>query len=335
MTTMKAWVFERVGIFGLVMKDVAIPEVGPGQVRVKLYASALNHRDLYFVEGRSKADPGAILGSDGAGWIDAVGEGVTRVRVGDPVLIVPSLGWPYASSAPPHTFRILGVPDPGTFAEMIVLPEENVLPKPPYLSFEEAAALPLSALTAYRALITRAKLTSGETVLIPGIGGAVAQHALMIAHTLGATVFVTSRDPEKGKRAKELGARDVFSTNDDFAQSVLQTTGGAGVDVVVETVGGVTFPTSLKALKKGGRLVTFAAGYGNTVELDIRSFFYGQYTLLGTTMGSTEEMQAMLTFYTLHGLRPIIDQVYPASALHEAITRLAEGRSFGKLVIKW
>lgn len=335
MNTMKAWVFERVGIDGLVMKDVAVPEVGPGQVRVKLYASALNHRDLYFVEGRSKADPGSILGSDGAGWIDAVGEGVTRVQIGDPVLIVPSLGWPHVSSAPPINFRILGVPDPGTFAEMIVLPEENVLPKPAYLSFEEAAALPLSALTAYRALITRAKLSSGETVLIPGIGGAVAQHALMIAHALGATVFVTSRDPEKGKRAKELGARDVFSTNDDFAQSVLQATGGVGVDVVVETVGGVTFPTALKALKKGGRLVTFAAGYGNTVELDIRSFFYGQYTLLGTTMGSTEEMQAMLTFYALNGLRPIIDHVYPSTSLREAITRLTEGQAFGKLLLKW
>lgn len=335
MTTMKAWVFERVGIDGLVMKDVALPEVEPGHVRVKLYASALNHRDLYFVEGRSKAEPGSILGSDGAGWIEAVGEGVTRVRVGDPVLIVPSLGWPHMSSAPPHTFRILGVPDPGTFAEMIVLPEENVLPKPPYLSFEEAAALPLSALTAYRAVITRAKLMSGETVLIPGIGGAVAQHVLMIARALGATAYVTSRDPHKSERAKALGAHAVFSTNDDFSQSVHQATDGVGVDVVIETVGGVTFPTSLKALKKGGRIVTFAAGYGNTVELDIRSFFYGQYSLLGTTMGSTEEMQAMLTFYALNGLKPVIDHVYPSTALKEAITRLSAGQAFGKLVITW
>ncbi|CAM3510906.1 zinc-binding dehydrogenase [Hydrogenibacillus schlegelii] len=333
--TMKAWVFERTGLEGLAWTDVPLPEPGPGEVRVRLRASALNHRDLYFLEGRSKAAPGAILGSDGAGVVEAIGDGVTGVRVGDEVLIVPSLGWPAKSDAPPEGFRILGVPDPGTLAEAIVVPAEGVVPKPPYLSWEEAAALPLSSLTAYRAVVTRAAVRAGETVLIPGIGGAVAQSALLIARALGARVFATSRSPEKAERARALGAERVFDTAGDFAEAARAATGGRGVDVVVETVGGVTFGTSLRALRRGGRLVTFAAGYGGTAEIDIRSFFYGQYTLLGTTMGSTEEFREMVTFFAVHGLRPVVDRVYPAEAAREAFERLLRSEQFGKIVLRW
>nr|MBO2470797.1 alcohol dehydrogenase [Bacillota bacterium] len=168
---MKALVWEGVGLEGLALREVSTPEVPPGWVRIRVTAAALNHRDLYFVEGRMPVEPGTVLGSDGAGVVDAVGDGVTNVRVGDAVLVNPSLGWPKRSDAPPKDFRILGVPDNGTFAEYVVVPAENAVPKPAYLTWEEAGALPLSALTAYRALFTRARLQPGETVVIPGIGG--------------------------------------------------------------------------------------------------------------------------------------------------------------------
>ncbi|HEY8393181.1 MAG TPA: zinc-binding dehydrogenase [Thermaerobacter sp.] len=330
---MKALVLVGHGLENLVVRDVPVPDVRPGTVRVRLRAAALNHRDLYFIQGQMTAPAGSILGSDGAGVVDAVGEDVEGVRVGDEVLINPSLGWPERSDAPPAGFRILGVPDPGTFAEYVVVPAENVVPRPPHLSWEEAAALPLSALTAYRALFTRAGLRPGETVVIPGIGGGVALFALQMAKAAGARVLVTSRVPEKRERALALGADAAFDTRSDWPAAVREVTGGRGADVVVETVGGVTFESSLSCLRPGGRLVTFAAGYGAQVSIDLRRFFVGQYTLLGTTMGSAEEFVEMVKFVQRHTLRPVVDSVYPLARAREAFSRLMASEQFGKIVL--
>lgn len=331
---MKALVWERAGLEGLVLREVPVPEVPPGWVRIRVTAAALNHRDLYFVEGRMPVEPGTVLGSDGAGVVDAVGDGVTHVRAGDAVLVNPSLGWPKRSDAPPKGFRILGVPDNGTFAEYVVVPAENAVPKPAYLTWEEAGALPLSALTAYRALFTRARLQPGETVVIPGIGGAVALFALQMAKAAGARVLVTSRSAEKRQRALALGADAAFDTESDWPQAVKEATEGRGADVVVETVGGVTFDKSLASLRPGGRLVTFAAGYGSQATLDLRRFFYGQYSLLGTTMGSGEEFAEMVAFVERHGIRPVIDSVYPLERARAAFDKLLASRQFGKLVLR-
>lgn len=330
---MKALVLAGSGLNGLVIRDVPVPEVRPGTVRVRLRTAALNHRDLYFIEGRMAAAPGSILGSDGAGIVDAVGEGVDGIRVGDEVVINPSLGWTEKSDAPPAGFRILGVPDPGTFAEYVVVPAGNVVPKPPHLTWEEAAALPLSALTAYRALFTRAGLRPGETVVIPGIGGGVALFGLQMTRAAGARVLVTSRIADKRARALALGADAAFDTRSDWAAAVREATGGRGADVVVETVGGATFERSLECLRPGGRLVTFAAGYGVKATIDLRRFFVGQFTLLGTTMGSTPEFVEMVEFVERHGLRPVVDSVYPLPQAREAFARLLASEQFGKIVL--
>jgi len=329
---MRAWVFRGARV-PLAWEEVPLPEPGPGEVRVCLAASALNHRDLYFLEGSMEARPGTILGSDGAGVICAVGEGVPASRMGERVFVVPSLGWRDASSAPPPGFRILGVPDHGTFAEAVVVPQENAVPLPCGLTWEEAAAHPLAFLTAYRALFTRARLEPGEDLLITGIGGGVALAALQLGVARGARVWVTSRHEEKRARALALGASGAFSSA-SFAADVRREVGG--VDVVLEAVGGATFAESLASLRPGGRIVTFAAAYGGEVQLALRPFFYGQYSLLGTTMGSLAEFHRLLgEFVVGRGVRPVIDRIYPAERLPEALEYLARGEHFGKVVIRW
>jgi zinc-binding alcohol dehydrogenase/oxidoreductase len=334
MKMMKAMVHDGKGMEALRYTEAAIPELQPGWVRVRLKAAALNHRDLRLFSIRDESSPPMIFGSDGAGVIDKIGFGVTDARPGDEVILHPSLGWPHKSDAPPKGFRILGDPDHGTFAEFIAVPAENVIRKPTHLSWTQAAALPLSALTAYRALFTRAKLQQDETVVIPGIGGAVALYALLFAKKIGATVIVTSRHADKLERSIRLGADYALDTAGEWSKEVKEITGHHGAHVVVETVGGVTWEKSLDCLRLGGRLVSFAAGYGSHATIDLRKFFYGQYSLLGTTMGSRDEFIEMVKFVESHGIHPVVDSVYPLSEAVSAFKKMEKAAQFGKLVLE-
>lgn len=326
---MKAVLHEKVsGMDGLKYDEIDIAEPKEGKVRIKLKTAGLNHRDL-FVPSRHKAeDPALVPGSDGAGVVDAVGAGVTNVSEGDEVIINPSLGWKKNSDVPPEGFEIVGLPFHGTFAEYISVPAENAVDKPGFLSWEEAGVLALSAMTAYRALFTRGKVEEGMTVLIPGATGGAGTFLMQFAAAAGAKVYVTSRSEEKRSQALEFGADKAIDSETDWDEALA----GEKVDVVIESVGAATFNKSIDQLRRGGTLVAFGASAGDTVDFDLRKFFYGQYNLLGSTMASGEELDEMLAFIEKHEIRPVMDASYSLSDFQEAFDRLENAGMMGKIV---
>lgn len=325
---MKAVIHEgKPGIEGLSYSEIEAISPKQGEVQVKLKTAGMNHRDLFVLHRHKPTDPPLVIGSDGAGVISAVGEGVTNVKVGDEVIINPSLGWKEKSDAPPAGFEILGLPFHGTFAQYVTIPAENAVKKPEYLTWEEAGVLSLAALTAYRVLFTRAKIAPGMKVLIPGIGSGVATFLLQFAKAKGATVYVTSRSQEKCQKALELGADKALDSNEDWEIAL----NGEKMDLVIESVGAATFNKSLKQLRPGGTIVTFGASAGDVVEFNLREFFYGQLNLLGSTMGSSEEYLEMLQFIQAHEIRPVIDQMYPLESFEDAFKRMEEAAQLGKI----
>ncbi|WP_017755052.1 zinc-binding dehydrogenase [Calidifontibacillus oryziterrae] len=325
---MKAIIHEgKLGVAGLSYRDFEEVQPQAGEVKVKLKIAGLNHRDLFVLNRHQPSDPPLIIGSDGAGIIEAVGKGVANVNVGDEVLINPGIGWKEKTDAPPQGFEILGHPFHGTFAEYVVIPSENVVPKPEYLTWEEAGVLSLAALTAYRALFTRGRIQSEMKVLIPGIGSGVATFLLQFAKAVGATVYVTSRSPEKCQMALELGADKAINSNEDWSKAL----GREKMDLVIECVGAATFNKSLDQLRPGGTIVTFGASAGDEVQLNLRTFFYGQLNLLGSTMGSAEEYKEMLEFIKVHKIKPVVDQIYPLDQFDKAFERIETASQLGKI----
>ena len=250
----------------LKLEEVPDPSPGVGEVVVRLKAAALNHRDVWIRSGTGAYAGGfkqrVILGSDGAGEVLSVGSGGDRSLVGRAVVINPSLDWGDDDAAQGPDFRILGLPDDGTYAEAVRVSAGNVHPKPAALSFEEAAAIPLAALTAYRAVVSRARVQAGETVLVTGIGGGVSSLALQIAAHLGARVLVTSGSDAKLARAREMGAAGGanYRTQDWAREIAAQSKGGP--DVIIDSVGGETFARCVEILKAGGRIASYGATTG-------------------------------------------------------------------------
>ena len=325
---MKAVVHEgKTGFAGLAYRDLAERKPGAGEVRVKLKTVGLNHRDLFVLYRHQLSDPPLVIGSDGAGVVDSVGEDVANIKVGDEVMINPGLGWQKNSAVPPEDFEIVGFPFDGTFAEQIILPAANVVQKPAYLTWEEAGVLSLAALTAYRALFTRGKIKPNMKILIPGIGSGVATFLLQFAKAVGATVFVTSRSKEKCEKALELGADKAIDSQENWDVAL----DGEKMDLVIESVGAATFSKSLNQLRPGGTIVTFGASAGDDVQINIRDFFYGQFNLLGSTMGSAEEYNEMLQFIEKHEIKPVIDQVYPLEQYAQGFKRMESANQFGKI----
>jgi NADPH:quinone reductase-like Zn-dependent oxidoreductase len=316
------------------LEEVPTPAPGPGEVLVQLKAAGLNHRDVWIRMGMQMADRLPLIpGSDGAGFVAAMGPGVDRLKVGDAVVINPSLHWGDREDRPSPSFRILGGPDPGTYAEFVVVPAENVFPKPTPLSMEEAGAMPLASLTAWRAVVTRGQVRAGERVVILGIGGGVATFALQIARLAGAMVIATSSSEDKLHRARELGADLAINYRSaEWEKIVLDRTGG-GADVIIDSVGRDTWGKALRALRPGGRLVTFGATTGRATEVDIRQVFWNQISILGTTMGSPREFAAMLELYETGRLKPVVDSVFPLGDAPAAHRRMDTGQQFGKIVL--
>lgn len=296
----------------------------PGEVVVELRAAALNRRDLGVRRGTQPFPLPVIPGSDGCG---------VRRDTGEEVVILPSLAWGDREDAPGPEFRILGGPDPGTFAELIAIPAENVFPKPRRLSTEEAAAFPLAALTAWRALFTKGEVRHGDTVVVLGAGSGVSTFAVSLAAAAGARVVVTSSSQAKIDRSVELGAETGFSyLEGDWAQEVLDLTGGRGADVVLDSVG-TTWPDAVRCLRSGGRLVSFGATGGAEVALAPRPLFFRQIELRGTTMGSPREFAALLRAIDAARWAPVIDSVRPLAEAAAAFARMEAGQQFGKLVL--
>ncbi|WP_456274528.1 zinc-binding dehydrogenase [Bacillus sp. AK031] len=328
---MKALIHEgKQGMKGLSLREFPEPEVNKGNVKLKLKTAGLNRRDLMVLTRHKEDQPPLIIGSDGAGIVVETGSGVKDISIGDEVIINPGLGWKNNSDAPPSGFEIVGLPDHGTFAEYITLPAENIAGKPKHLNWEEAGVLSLAALTAYRVLFTRAKLKEGDTVLVPGIGSGVGTFLLKFAKAAGARVIVTSRSNEKLEKAKALGADVTLLTNSDWTEELKD----EKVDIVIESIGRATFEKSLQAVRKGGTIVTFGATTEDEVEIDIRQFFYGQYNLLGSTMGSGEELADMLQFITDHDIHPVVDTVYSIEDYEGAFLRLKNSENLGKIAFR-
>ncbi|WP_431802786.1 zinc-binding dehydrogenase [Halobacillus andaensis] len=315
------------GLNGLSYEEMETPSVEPHTVRVKLITAGMNRRDVAVTNRHKTDEPPLILGSDGAGVVDEVGADVNHLSKGDEVVLNPGLGWKHNSDAPPAGFEILGLPDNGTFAEYITISADHVEPKPSHLNWEEAGVLPLAALTAYRVLFTRAKIKQGDTVMLPGIGSGVLTFALKFAKAAGARVIVTSRSEEKLNKAKELGADKGILTQSDWNEELKD----EQIDILVESIGQATFSKSLKIIRKGGTIVTFGATTEDEVTIDIRQFFYGQYNLLGSTMGSAEEFKAMLQFIEQHNIKPELDRMFALSEYKEAFEYLRETKNFGKI----
>jgi NADPH:quinone reductase-like Zn-dependent oxidoreductase len=332
------------GIEHLAVRDLPDPTVQqPDDVRIRVRAAALNHLDIWVVRGL----PGTelrlphIVGSDAAGVVDAVGSAVRRVAPGDRVMVNPGISCRSCDACLDgdeprcREFRLLGEHLPGSAAELVVVPEANLARVPDGMPWDRAAAFSLATLTAWRMLTTRASLRAGETVLIWGIGGGVAQAALQIAKLLGAVAIVTSGTPAKLEAARALGAdRAVDHASEDVVAVVRALTDGRGADVVVDSVGLATWDKSLRALKRGGRLVTCGATSGPSVSLDLRRLFWHQWSLLGSTMGSTREYREIVRLAGRGRLWPVVDRVVPLSTSVEAVRRLAAGEQFGKLVIE-
>jgi NADPH:quinone reductase-like Zn-dependent oxidoreductase len=316
-------------------EEVETPVPGPGEILVRIRRAALNRRDVFITQGLY---PGIVFpvipGSDGCGVVAAHGPGAVGPPAGASVVIDPMLGW----GDDPRLWRpdatILGMPHPGTLAEYVSVPAVNVHPKPERLSDEQAAAIPLAGLTAYRAVYTRGQCTSDDVVLIPGAGGGVATFVLQFAKAAGARTIVTSSSDAKLERARALGA-DVainYKTSENWAKEVRAQSGG-GPTLVIDSVGGETFAKALDIARPGARVVTYG---GTTGDAKIRMFsvFWKHLDILGTSMGAPEDFHLMLRLFARGSLEPAIDEVVGLDDVPAAAQRLLDGEQFGKVVVR-
>ena len=327
-----------------VRDDLPMPTLdGPHAVRLRMEAVALNRLDLFVLAGWPglSLTPDWVPVADGTGTVEAIGDAVTRVKVGDTVIMNPGIScracaYCLADQQPLCLrYQILGEDRPGTAAEYCVVPEWGLDPVAGNIPADQRAAFGLATLTAYRMLVGKARVQSGEQVLLWGIGGGVALAALQIAKARGARVWVTSGDPEKLARARELGADEILNHATENVPAVIRAaTGKRGVDVIIDSVGSATWTRSLGALGRGGRLVTCGGTSGPMVETDVRRLFMNQWTISGSTMGSEAEWAAVAAEFRAGGLRPPVDSVFPLDRARDAYARLQSGRQFGKVVIR-
>jgi len=293
------------------------------EVVVQLHAAALNHRDVYIMQGSyAGIQYPVILGSDGAGTYR-----------GKAVIINPTLDWGDNPTVQGKNFQILGMPTNGTFAEAVTVPKKNLFPKPEHLTWEQAAALPLAGLTAWRALFTRCGLRSGERVLVSGIGGGAALFALTFAVTAGASVWVTSGSADKIERAISLGAKSGVNYKDADWDKQLKRDAG-GFDVIIDSAGGDGFAALVGLCNPGARIGVFGGTAGKINGLSPQMIFWKQISIYGSTMGSPADFKGMLQFVNKHHIIPVVDSVLPLREGNVAMERMTSGAQFGKLVLK-
>jgi NADPH:quinone reductase-like Zn-dependent oxidoreductase len=321
-------------------KGVAIEErprtaASDGNVAVAIRAAALNHLDIWLVSGAQRVEPPRVICADGAGVV--ADPGSSRWNAGDEVVVYPvACCWACDACRAGRQidcpeFGILGEHTDGTACELLHVPAQNLFPKPPALSWEEAAAFPLTFLTAWRMIVTRARLAPGETMLVVGAGAGVAAAAIAIGRHLGARVLATSRSEEKRERALRLGAEAAFDST-GFSRPVREASGG-GVDVVFEHVGPATLDESVRSIRRGGRIVFCGSTSGVKAELTMPRLFFAQADLLGSTMGNAGEFEAVLAAIE-RGLRPQVDSTYPLDDVVAALERLDAAGQFGKVTLR-
>jgi NADPH:quinone reductase-like Zn-dependent oxidoreductase len=326
------------------IEHVPDPEPKPDEVVVQVHAAGLNHLDIWVRRGRPgvKMPMPHVLGSDGAGTICMVGSSVQGSKLSGKVIINPSLscGWCEACRLGEQSecalFGIVGLSCPGTFAEKVAVPSRNVMRKPPHLTWDEAGALVLSHLTAWRMVMTKGQVRAGQMVLIHGIGGGVALAALQFAKLAGAEVIATSSSQEKLHIVKQIGADYVINYKETtaIAECVRDITAGRGVDLVVDTVGAATWPVDFAVVRRGGKIVLCGVTSGAVAETDLRSLYWNQVTVLGSTMGCDADLAAMLRAVEAAKMKPVMDRVMSLEDAPQAMQRMETGEQFGKIVLR-
>jgi NADPH:quinone reductase-like Zn-dependent oxidoreductase len=305
--------------------EFSAPAERQGWVTVALRASALNWHDVLVRQGRYRSPLPHIIGADGAG---------VRTDTGEQVVVLPSLNWGGSDEAPSRRWEILGDHTPGTYAELVSVPADCLAAKPAGFSWAEAAALPLVGVTTYRALFVRGRLRAGESMLVVGAGGGIATMAISLAVAAGAAITVTSSSSDTIERAVSAGARGgVLHSETEWPEHARATSPNkAGFDLVLDPVG--RWSESVRALRPGGRLVVLGANAAETAPMDIRSFYFGQFDLLGTTMGSSRDFAGLLNMIDRCSVRPpVIDREFPLDRAAKAHQHLEHGRTFGKCVL--
>ncbi|MBO3696885.1 zinc-binding dehydrogenase [Roseivirga sp. E12] len=317
----------------LLIADVPKPTFQAGQVLVRIKAAALNRRDQWIRQGMyPNIQFGTVLGSDGAGVVEAIGESVSENLVGKEVIINPNVNWGKDPKAQAADYSVLGMPSNGTFAEYIVVEADRLQNKPDHLNWTEAAALPLAGLTAFRALFHHGAASTGKNVLISGVGGGVAQFAFQFAVAAGCNVYVTSGSEEKMQKCLSMGAKGAYSYREEawFTKAQKET---GGFDVVIDSAGGNQINDFIKIMKPAGRIVFYGATNGTPEKLDMFRMFWNQITLQGSTMGNDQEFEDMVTFVNQHQIKPIVDSVRPFEQAISAFDEMKAGKQFGKLVV--
>jgi NADPH:quinone reductase-like Zn-dependent oxidoreductase len=326
----------------LKLEQLPVPEPAAGEVRVRIKAVSLNHLDIWVRKGGPafKVEYPHRLGSDIAGEIDAIGPGASDLKPGTKVVVQPGVSCGRcAACLGGHDnlcrfYRILGENTQGGYAEYIVVPRANIAPYPERLAFTDAAAVILPFLTAWQMVVRKAQVRPGDTVLVQGAGSGVGVAAIQIAKLHGARVITTASTPAKLERARELGADvGIDYTKQDLVAECKQLTGKAGVDAVIEHVGGEVFAQSLRAVRAGGRVVTCGATAGFHPAIDLRHIFFRQVEVLGSTMGSKADLLAVLGHVQAGRLQPVVHRVLPLAQAAEAHRMLEAREAFGKLVL--
>lgn len=319
------------------VREISTPQPGPGEVLVRLRAAALNHRDVWIQKGQyAGIKLPCTLGADGAGEVAALGEGVTGWQLGAGVIIYPGVEWGDAEKAQSRNFRVLGMPDPGTFAEYITVPAHYLRDKPAFLSWDQAAALPLAGLTAYRAAFGRAQLQAGERVLVTGIGGGVALQAAQLCAARGAEVWATSGDDDKLTRALALGVGlkgGINYNTENWVRTLTQQAGG-GFDVIIDSAGGDAFNALIDAAAPGGRIVFFGGTLGPIPQLIPGKVFWKQLSLLGTSMGSERDFDQLLQLVNEQQIVPVVDKIFSLEEGEQALRYLEASQQLGKVVLE-
>lgn len=317
------------------LTDVQESILGPGEVRVKIKAAALNHRDEWGRQGLyPNLKSGVILGSDGAGVVSELGKGVDSFWLGKEVIINAAINWGDNQNFQGKDFEILGMPRNGTFAESVVVPVDRLHQKPDHLTWEEAAALPLGGLTAFRALTYQGQLQEGENVLVTGFGGGVAQFAAQFALALGAKVSISSSSSDKIKKGLNMGVSFGYDyTNAKWVDQAIAATKG-GFDLIIDGAAGDTFNQLIQVCKPGGRVVFYGATRGNPGKLEARRIFWNQLKVIGSTMGSDKDFGKMLQLVERRKIHPVIDKVFSLDQAVDAFDRMRAGEQMGKIILK-
>ena len=308
-----------------------IPSPAKGQVLIKLKAAALNRRDQWIRQGMyPNIQMDTTLGSDGSGIVESAGDESDHSLIGNEVIINPNVNWGNNPMVQSADYHIVGMPTDGTLAEYIVVDKAQIITKPRHLNWEEAAALPLGGLTAYRACFHHGQVQEGKNVLISGVGGGVAQFAFQFALAVGANVYVTSGSPEKRNKCLEMGAESAFDyKSETWHKEALKLTGG--FDTVIDSASGDQINTFIKIMKPAGKIVFYGATNGMPKDIDMFRMFWNQITLQGSTMGNDEEFMAMASFVEEHKIKPLIDSVFDLKDAVNAFDKIKSG-VFGKVV---